>query len=321
MIFCNLVGDEMPRVVERRIGKNMGLPISFEEIIDSEGWNGVSASDVCVVCDGEKLAVRYSKNVGNPDELANNLFALVGNPDEDMLPFHKRKNEEQILLRDARETDENPLILVLCKSIHIPEKTKANVKFINISSDLVLAMLIVGECVFEDESGEKIPMARCVSSQTSSTNRRKMDATELYKLMNTKDANGYSYNMDMLYTAYMYYGQDMTCVRPFKDKCVVFDPAAEKRAKACADAVEAKKRKQEEEAKRRKEETAKQVEAERKQREEREAIRRMKEEAAKAVKDREARAKKESAREIKTPAGVARNAGAAAFLSMLNQNG
>lgn len=321
MIFCNLVGDEMPRVIERRIEKNTGLPISFEEIIDSEEWNGVSASDVCVVCDGEKLAVRYSKNVGNPDELANNLFALVGNPDEDMLPFHKRKNEELILLRDARETDENPLILVLCKAIHLPEKTKANVKFINISRDLMLAMLIVGECVFEDESGEKIPMARCVSSQTSSTKRRKMDATELYHFMNTKDRNGYSYSMDMLYTAYMYNGADMLCARPFKDKCIVFDPAAEKRAKARADAAEERKRKQEEEAQRRKEETAKQVEAERRQREEREAIQRMKEEAAKAVKDREARAKRESAREIKTPDGVARNAGAAAFLSMLNQNG
>lgn len=323
MEFCNLIGTDSTDTFARKVGRDSGIPlrIATEEALDAYGI----ASNVWVQSTGTEVVIRHADEGGNGAIVENNLFAMVGNRDEDVIPFYKRKGEAPILWADVQESEENPAIIVMCKALYLINGIKTYIKFLNVDKDRIVAMLVCGAIGFLDSEQQIITMTRNLPEGVSVTGRKMqlMTPANLNDMLSLTDSNGYRYNMDMAISAYVFYGQDMTNVRVLKDACVVFDPQAEVRAKAVADAKAERLRKEEE----RKAAEAAEREAARIQQEENAArereVKRIQEEARREASKNRAREKAAATRaaksEIKTPEGSSRNAGAEFFLAMLGK--
>ena len=331
MVFCNLVGNNLPETFNRRLGKSAGIPLRIETTEVCETY-GSSAFGVWVQSNGSEVVIRHADENGNGAVVENNLFALTGNRDEEVIPFYKRKNEKPILWADVQETEENPAIICICKSIHLVNGIKSYIKLLNVNKDYVVVMLVSGAIGFEDESGEVITLVRNLQEGISTSGRktRKMSPAELNDMLSLKDTNGYRYNMDMAISVYAYYGDGMTNIRVIRDACVIFDPKAEERAKAAADAIAEKARMEEERKKREAEEAEAHRIQQEKLRAQKAEIERIREEARREASKAAARDKAAATRaakkaenseksEIKTPEGANRNVGAEFFLSMLGK--
>lgn len=343
MVFCNLIGSYLPEVIERKFGKDSGVPLRIATTEALEEYGGV-AENVCVqYVDGE-IQIRHAN--GSTDE---NLFSLSNvSLDSFVLPpIKKRKKKikdgkevyvledyqaDETIWADVQDTPENPAIIVICKSLHMVNGIKSYVKLLNVNEDYIVAMLVYGAIGFEDNDLQVMFMSRSLPAGVSVERRdsKRINAEKLNDFLLLKDSNGYKYNMDMTISAILESASDSTSVRALKSECLIFDPQSEVRAKAVADAVAEKARKEEE----LKAQKAAKAEAERLEQEriiaEKREIEKIKEEARRAAAKSQAKekaaatraakkAEQEESSEIKTEVGSSRNAGAEFFLAMLGK--
>lgn len=335
MEFCNLIGSHLPENIERKLGRNQGIPLRITATEALEEYGGV-AHNVWVESTGDEVAIRPAEEgYSGVDE--RNLFSLNRASLDGYVfpPVKKRgdwKQEDKLIWADVQDTDENPAIIVVCKALHMVNGVKTYVKLLNVNKDYIVALLVCGAIGFEDDECQILFMSRNLPEGVSVERRdsQRIDPSKLNEFLSLKDSNGYQYNMDMAISAILQSAPGSITVKALKNECLIFDPQAEVRAKALADALAEKARK-EEELKAQK--AAEDEEIRRKQQEEadrQKEIERIKAEARreaskvaareKAAATRAAKkAEQEEKSEIKTPEGSERNAGAEFFLAMLGK--
>ena len=122
------------------------------------------------------------------DTQGKNLFEN-GIIDSDEPYLSNQKTE--LKCKDLIETEENPLIIVLCDYIEVFDKVPANLKFIHLGDedDKVLAMLIHGACSFNG-----IPMQRCYSVDVEGKKSKILRNSDLKGITHSKDKeSGYNF--------------------------------------------------------------------------------------------------------------------------------
>lgn len=326
MYFVNLLdprykGNEtgVENVFRRRINRVLGQPLHLDDSFTYE--MGVE-SDVVVKSVNGELVVTH--NDGSATGVNGNLFALNGDPKKLVVPAGK--NDVPLTWADVQETEENPLILVLCKALHFKNGVKSCIKYININDNAILALLVSGACGFEDFEGDVTLMQRCFSTDVSRMKSERADAKRMQTLVSVVDANSYDYSADMLMTVNASYVKDMLTVKLCKDESIIFDPASAGRAEAAAKKVAEKKAAAEAEAAKRAEEAALARKANEEAAAERAERQRAMAEAKQAVEkaNRRPAAKKPSKKagiedgcQVTGNNADGRNTGAANFLSLL----
>lgn len=121
-----------------------------------------------------------------------NLFETgITNSDEPYLPALKT----ELTCKDVMETEENPLIIVLCDYIEVYDKVPANIKFIHLDDgrdDKILAMLVYGACGFNG-----VPMQRCNNADIEGKKSKVLRSKDIKGITNSKDKeSGYDFLMD-----------------------------------------------------------------------------------------------------------------------------
>lgn len=247
---------------------------------------------------------------------------VVGGSSEDIfcrdIAEHQQKsdiyNKEvgcKLTYGQVADTEENPLITVLCKGIYFYEGVKSFIKFINLGSEGVLACLVYGACDFEFFDGDVVTMQRC-NDQSLDRKRYYYNGAKLMQCFYAEDKeSGYNYAYDAVFGGIISIGVlkgEMNFrYRTVKDKTYLFSTEG-------IEAAREKERKRKEEAARKAE--AHRLERARMQEEyNRSQIEKAKQESMeKAEKAKKTRTTKKE--EVVTELG---SAGAAAFLQAVAQ--
>lgn len=107
--------------------------------------------------------------------------------DEPYLP----KVKSGLTCREVRETEENPLIIVLCDYIEVFDRVPANIKFFHLDDgedNKILAMLVYGACSFNG-----VPMQRCNETELSGKRTKKLLSKDIKGITRSID-NESEYN-------------------------------------------------------------------------------------------------------------------------------
>ena len=97
---------------------------------------------------------------------------------------------------DVQDSEENPLIIVLCKKINFIQGTKAFVKYVQLQ-DYILAVLVYGVCEFVNDDDEPVFMSRCYSADTDGKQRHTYTAEDMKRLSRMVDPeSGYEMGRD-----------------------------------------------------------------------------------------------------------------------------
>lgn len=313
MFFVNLLdprykgGETAAESIYTRKGKRYkGLPLVLDPDFNySKGFE----PNVAVYADNAGLHVGHKYYVDdNNISMRNNLFNVNECSSQPIFPCSKK--DTPVLWKDVVETPDNPLILILCKSISLKNGAKTCLRYININEDACLVLLVSGFCSFEDYEGCQLPMSRCLTEDFSRMKSEMISPSRLLNMTNVVHTNGYDFCMDMLMSVYALYQKDTVSFKLDPDESFVFDPNADARVEELTNIIEKKRAaKEAEEAQKaaKAEETRKTLEAERKERKERE---RLLAEAQKA-------APRKYREEISGEGSDKRNISAADFLSLL----
>lgn len=226
-------------------------------------------------------------------------------------------------VNDIIDTEENPCILVLTSNVGFFKNKKAYIKCIPVSKELMLVSLIYGSCVFRNYMGEEMLLQRSDFNEVdmSPENIVYMSAKELSNdLVFSDKETGYRLSLDCVNAVVVYIDNfGNRSIRTVKEHVEVFDMSGLNDAKLKLEKANTK-RKQELERK-----EAARAEYE-KLRMEKEAKKQAAEEAAKKAKKPRTKkvvnVKKELSRDDTEEVSgnlpnSRRNAGAADFLSML----
>ena len=109
----------------------------------------------------------------------------------DKLPTKVNSN---LTFAQVKETEDNPLIIVLCKSIEVFDGVLANIQYMYIGEDAILACLIYGVCVFDG-----VPMSRCNTQDTQGKVSRVYKGKDILSFHDFKDKqSGYNYVWDVV---------------------------------------------------------------------------------------------------------------------------
>lgn len=319
MFFVNLLdprykGEETAAesIYTRKGKRRNGLPLILDEGFD---YSSAYEPDVVVYADDKGLHVGYQEYDADNNPIHDNLFSVASSSEEPIFPVGKK--DTKVLWKDVVETQDNPLILILCKSIGLKNGAKTCLKYININENACLVLLVSGYCIFEDYEGAYLPMNRCLEEDFSRMKSEMISPKRLLGMTNVEHQNGYDFCMDMLMTVYALYQKDTLSVKLLRSESAIFDPNADARVKALSDIIEKKREAQEAEKARKAaeaEENRKIREAEEKERKERE---RLLAEARKAVKTSGTRAPRKPRAETSGEGADKRNMSAADFLSLL----
>ena len=105
---------------------------------------------------------------------------------------------EDLTYGDIRDTDENPLIAVLCKKINFYQGTKAFVKYVQLE-DYILAVLVYGICEFVDDEGNGTVMYRCYTADYEGKQKHTYTAQDMKRLTHMIDPeSGYDMSKDVV---------------------------------------------------------------------------------------------------------------------------
>lgn len=230
----------------------------------------------------------------------------------------KSKRIHNFTYGELKDTAENPLIVVLAKGFSIYAGCRSLVKYIELGSGYVLAMLVFGACSFSMEDGSEVPMQRCDFSDIGERAKFEFTGETIKGMSNVVDKeSNYRVNGDMVNAVLVNFSSskgkvfDGVSYRTIKEMSTVFktdtmmmkrEKAAERMAKKTARklAIEAERAQRSAEAK---------AERERQMEE--------------ALKEQEKEFKVPTERKHRTPAqpkkeSNGRNAQASAFLAMVN---
>lgn len=164
---------------------------------------------------------------------------------------------EDLSYADVQDSEENPLIIVLCKKINFIQGTKAFVKYVQLQ-DYILAVLVYGVCEFVNDDGDPVVMSRCYSAEIEGKQRHTYTAEDMKRLSRMVDPeSGYDMGRDAVCAVVVDYGGAKSgaisavsyktvgsCVKVFDVRGLT--AAREKAAAKKAQAEAEKKRKHEE---------------------------------------------------------------------------
>jgi len=201
MYFCNMLGKDYMKSYN-----NGKVTISREDV--SEGFLALTSDGKVVNVDSNSTEKNLFLNglVVEPDKL--DTTYRVGKP---------TGRKGNITYKMIQDTEENPLIIVLCKELAFYEGIEADVRFINLDDDCVLACLVAGVCCFDGT-----PMQRCNNVNFAGKKLLKFDSKKLNgfteKLYTDKDT-GYVYNKDVLCAVCVLMEDEtnFTAKKPIKD--------------------------------------------------------------------------------------------------------
>lgn len=124
------------------------------------------------------------------------------------------------------DTEENPLITVLCKGIYFYEGIRTFVKFINVGKDAILACLVYGACDFEFYDGESVPMQRCDEHELKGKRHYYTGEKLMNSLYSVDAESGYDYTYDAVHAVLVNIGMvkgELSCkYKSVKDKTYIF---------------------------------------------------------------------------------------------------
>lgn len=256
----------------------------------------------------ERSAVGHVKVVNKQivvDNDPNGDVFLKGITEDSSSPFLE-KYKTGFTCREVMDTESNPMIAVLARSIKFYVGIKTFVKFINIADDAVLACLVYGACEFTFDDGVSVALQRCNTSDLDGRKLKEFSGKELRELCNLEDKqSGYNLEWDSVCPVIVNLTSENTGVyKAVKEHMVLFTTEGLEAARVKA---EEKKKQAEAEAKQR-EERRKQFEAEmkakRKKQEEEEARKKAEKEAKRAAR-LNSKAKKEEVYETVNMSGAA----------------
>ena len=216
-----------------------------------------------------------------------------------------------LLCKEVLDTEENPMIVVLAKSIKFYVGVKTFVKFINISDDAVMACLVYGACEFTFDDGTSVALQRCNTTDLDGKKVKEFSAKDLREHCSVVDKESdYDLTWDCVNAVIVNLTSEFSgSYRTVKEQVNIFTTAGLERARVRA---AEKKRLAEEEARRKEEERRLQMlemEKRQKEREEAEA----KEKAEREAKKQAKRSSKKKADEYE-----AVNMSGAAFLDFIS---
>lgn len=286
MYFSNLLNSPYENARDSKKGSMSFKVGSFDNRV---------VGDAHVVVEDGNLTVRTGNEFADKD-----LFLHGFNVEDMSSKVMGVKSKSSLTYNDIRDTQDNPLIVVLARSIKFYAGVTTYIKYITMGSD-VLAMLVFGACEFTFADGSSVPMQRCNTSNLEERRTFEYSGTDLLELSIIQDEESwYRMNDDMVNAVIVSYtsskGTAFDCVRykTFKHHTKVFNTV---RLEAAREKVRIKKAKIE-------------VEKARKQEEQRLAM-------LKAKKEKEEREREEQEEIDKQFTGV--NAGALAFLNAIRQ--
>lgn len=206
--------------------------------------------------------------IGNAGE-GENLFAKGLNGEDSEVFLERFKTG--LTYKEIKDTAENPLIVVLAKSIKFYVGVKTYVKYINISDDFVLAMLVYGACEFTFEDGTSVPMQRCSTTNLDNRTTVEYSGKKLRECAKFEcKESGYNLNYDVVSAVVVHIPNTSSCnYRSVPEHVLVFDNKNWEVAKAKA--AERKAKLEEERLRKEEEKRQAALEAERKRKEEEEA--------------------------------------------------
>lgn len=174
MYFVNMCGEEGVKTF-RAINE---IPFINKDTETREGYITIKDGKLVVDTTGHSL---FEKGIISSDEA--------------YLPELKTG----LTCKDIVETEENPLIIVLCDYIEVFDKVPADIKFIHLDEDKVLAMLVHGVCSFNG-----VPMFRCCNTDIDNKSSKRLRSADLKNITNSVDKeSGYNYLMDAVFQLYI----------------------------------------------------------------------------------------------------------------------
>lgn len=303
MYFSNL----LDRKVEVSRGNSFPFVCEYEDRV---------LENAHIVVENNQIVVKVGDEYAEKDLFLKGLSGVAETAVEGITTKSKRIHD--FTYGELKDTAENPLIVVLAKGFSIYAGCRSLVKYIELGSGYVLAMLVFGACSFSMEDGSEVPMQRCDFSVISERAKFEFTGETIKGMSNVVDKeSNYRVNGDMVNAVLVNFSSskgkvfDGVSYRTIKEMSTVFktdtmmmkrEKAAERMAKKTARklAIEAERAQRSAEAK-----------AERE--------RQMKE----ALKKQEKEFKVPTERKHRTPAqpkkeSNGRNAQASAFLAMVN---
>lgn len=303
MYFSNL----LDRKVEVSRGNSFPFVCEYEDRV---------LENAHIVVENNQIVVKVGDEYAEKDLFLKGLSGVAETAVEGITTKSKRIHD--FTYGELKDTAENPLIVVLAKGFSIYAGCRSLVKYIELGSGYVLAMLVFGACSFSMEDGSEVPMQRCDFSVISERAKFEFTGETIKGMSNVVDKeSNYRVNGDMVNAVLVNFSSskgkvfDGVSYRTIKEMSTVFktdtmmmkrEKAAERMAKKTARklAIEAERAQRSAEAK-----------AER-ERQMEEALKEQEKEF-KVPKERKHRT---SAQPKKESNG--RNAQASAFLAMVN---
>lgn len=303
MYFSNL----LDRKVEVSRGKSFPFVCEYEDRV---------LENAHIVVENNQIVVKVGDEYAEKDLFLKGLSGVAETAVDGITTKSKRIHD--FTYGELKDTAENPLIVVLAKGFSIYAGCRSLVKYIELGSGYVLAMLVFGACSFSMEDGSEVPMQRCDFSDIGERAKFEFTGETIKGMSNVVDKeSNYRVNVDMV---------NAVLVNFSSSKGKVFDGVSYRTIKEMSTVfkTDTMMMKREKEAERMAKKTARKlaIEAERAQRSaeaKAERERQMKE----ALKEQEKEFKVPTERKHRTPAqpkkeSNGRNAQASAFLAMVN---
>ena len=177
MFVCNMVGSTGLRSKSGKVKLNQEDTVSAT-YFTQEGYSLVQTDGA----KGEENVFAYGLSSDDDSKVYR-----VGKP-------HGRKGS--ITYKMIKDTEENPLIIVLCNEIGIYEGVEADIRFIVTPEGYILAMLVSGVCSFDGN-----PMQRCNTVNFDGRKIYSYNAEKLTRLSDTlftENNSGYVYSNDII---------------------------------------------------------------------------------------------------------------------------
>lgn len=206
MYFCNLF-EETGVKTFKRFAKAGTLPFINDRADRlTEGYVAKVNNELRVVESEEK-----------------NLFlrGLSGSDSEEFLP----KLKTNLTYADIKDSQENPMIITLAKTIKFYQGVKTYIKYINISSNCVLVMLVFGACDVTFDDGTEITFQRCNNSVLDGKRKYEYTGETLRELSHLEDSEcGYVLSNDVVNAVIVNkHNESCSSYRTVKDHVEIFD--------------------------------------------------------------------------------------------------
>lgn len=172
MYFSNLLNESISNKRENRQGT---VPFVCES-------SELTIADAHVVCENDILTVKTGDEAAKMDLF---MHGLNGSPEDLIIP--NKQYKLGITYEDIKDTEENPLIVVLASSIKLYAGVTTYIKYITMDN-CIMAMLVFGACEFKFPDGTCVPMQRCNSANLLERQTIEYDSKSIVGLSRLEDS-------------------------------------------------------------------------------------------------------------------------------------